>query len=115
MIFTNKKEKDSFHNLRASFAPLRHSAVENHFVFLNTFFLMPEISRKKLAFFLISSTLFITFVFYGYQILYTPNILVDRDDKLFIVRSGYTFRNVQRTWLMEGMSTTSCHLVFSRG
>ena len=72
------------------------SAVENHFVFLNTFFLMPEISRKKLAFFLISSTLFITFVFYGYQILYTPNILVDRDDKLFIVRSGYTFRNVQK-------------------
>ena len=57
---------------------------------------MAEVSRTRLAFFLISSTLFITFVFYGYQILYTPNILVDRDDKLFIIRSGYTWRNVQQ-------------------
>jgi len=57
---------------------------------------MAELSRKRLAFFLISSTLFITFVFYGYQILYTPNILVDRDDKLFIIRSDYTFRSVQQ-------------------
>ena len=56
---------------------------------------MAEVSRKRLVFFLISSTLFITFVFYGYQILYTANILVDRDDKLFVVRSGATFRSVQ--------------------
>lgn len=56
---------------------------------------MADISRKKLAFFLIASTLLITFVFYGYQIVYTPNILVDRDDRIFIIRSGYTFRKVQ--------------------
>src|SRR6267142_4137380 len=56
---------------------------------------MAEVSRTRLAFFLISSTLFISFVFYGYQILYTPNILADGDDKLFIIKSGYTFRNVQ--------------------
>ena len=74
----------------------------DYFVFLNTFFIMAEVSRKRLAFFLISSTLFITFVFYGYQILYTPNILVDRDDKLFIIRSGYTFRNVQQDLVTGG-------------
>ncbi len=56
---------------------------------------MAEVSRKRLVFFLISSTLFITFAFYGYQIFYTANILVDRNDKLFIVRSGATFRSVQ--------------------
>jgi UPF0755 protein len=56
---------------------------------------MAEISKTKLTFFLITSTLLITFVFYAYQILYTPNILVDRDDRTFIIRSGYTFRKVQ--------------------
>ncbi len=57
---------------------------------------MAEISKIKLTFFLITSTLLITFVFYAYQILYTPNILVDRDDRTFIIRSGYTFRKVQQ-------------------
>jgi UPF0755 protein len=56
---------------------------------------MAELSRKRLAFFLISSTLLITFVFYGYQILYTPNVLVARDDKLFIIHAGATYRTVQ--------------------
>lgn len=56
---------------------------------------MAEVSKTKLTFFLITSTLLITFVFYAYQILYTPNILVDRDDRTFIIRSGYTFRKVQ--------------------
>lgn len=56
---------------------------------------MAEVSKKKLTFFLIASTLLITFVFYTYQIVYTPNILVDRDDRTFIIRSGYTFRKVQ--------------------
>ena len=56
---------------------------------------MAEVPKKRLVLFLVSSTLFITFVFYGYQIIYTANILVDRDDKLFVVRSGATFRSVQ--------------------
>lgn len=56
---------------------------------------MPEVSKGKLAFFLIGSTLLITFVFYGYQICYTPNILLERDDQPFIVRSGTAFRQVQ--------------------
>lgn len=56
---------------------------------------MPEVNKGKLAFFLIGSTLLITFVFYGYQICYTPNILLERDDRSFVIRSGATFRKVQ--------------------
>src|SRR5437879_1109714 len=58
-------------------------------------FNMAEVSKARLAFFLVLSTLTITFIFYGYQILYTANFLVDKDDKVFIVRSGSTFRKVQ--------------------
>lgn len=56
---------------------------------------MAEVSKKKLAFFLVVSTLLITFAFYGYQIYFTPNILVDRENKMFVIRNGYTFRKVQ--------------------
>jgi len=56
---------------------------------------MTEVPKIKLAVYLVSSVLLITFVFYGYQIVYTPNILVDRDSQVFIVRNGYTFRQVQ--------------------
>lgn len=56
---------------------------------------MAEVPKIKLAVYLVSSVLLITFVFYGYQIVYTPNILVDREDQVFIVRNGYTYRQVQ--------------------
>ncbi|MEK6780783.1 MAG: endolytic transglycosylase MltG [Bacteroidota bacterium] len=56
---------------------------------------MAEVSKAKLVVYLVSSVLLITFVFYGYQILFTPNILVDREDQSFIVRNGYTYRQVQ--------------------
>ncbi len=56
---------------------------------------MKEVPKKKLIAFLVGSTLLITFTFYGYQIFFTPNILVDLDDRLFIVKSGATFRQVQ--------------------
>src|SRR6187551_2030688 len=56
---------------------------------------MAEVSKVKLAIYLVGSVLLITFVFYGYQIAYTPNILVDREDQMFIVRNGYTYRQVQ--------------------
>jgi len=54
-----------------------------------------EVPKKKLVIFLVASTLLITFVFYGYQIVFTPNILVDGEDRLFIIKSGATFRTVQ--------------------
>ena len=56
---------------------------------------MAEVSKVKLAFYLITSVLTITFIFYGYQIVYTPNILVDKADQVFIVRNEYTYRQVQ--------------------
>lgn len=56
---------------------------------------MANVKIGKLAFFLIFSTLLITFIFYGYQILFTPNILVDREDKTLIIKQGATFRSVQ--------------------
>ncbi len=59
------------------------------------FLTMADVPKKKLAFFLVLSTLTITFIFYGYQIFFTPNILVDKDDRTFIIRSGSTFRKVQ--------------------
>jgi len=54
-----------------------------------------EVSKGKLVLYIVGSTLLITFVFYGYQICYTPNILLERDDRSFIIRSGTTFRQVQ--------------------
>ena len=59
-------------------------------------FIMTEVPKKKLAFFLIASTLTITFIFYGYQIFFTPNILLDKEDRVFTIRSGATFRKVQQ-------------------
>jgi UPF0755 protein len=55
---------------------------------------MGEIKKYKLVLFLVGSILLISFSFYAYQILYVSNILVERDDKVFIIRSGSTYRSV---------------------
>lgn len=52
--------------------------------------------NKRLIFFLFISVLGISFTFYAYQIFYTPNILVDQDDRLLIVKEGDTFKDIQR-------------------
>lgn len=51
--------------------------------------------NKRLIFFLTAAVLGISFTFYAYQVVYTPNILVDQDDRLFIIDSGDTFKEVQ--------------------
>lgn len=56
---------------------------------------MKEVPKRKMIMFLIGSTLLITFTFYFYQIFYTPNILVDLDDRIFVVESGASYRKVQ--------------------
>jgi len=56
---------------------------------------MKEVPKKKLIAFLVGSTLLITFTFYAYQIFFTPNILVDLEDRLFIIKPGANFRQVQ--------------------
>jgi UPF0755 protein len=63
---------------------------------------MAEVSKTKLAFFLVASTLTITFIFYGYQILYTGNILVDKEDKVFIIHSGSSFQKVRNDLYEKG-------------
>ena len=55
---------------------------------------MAEFKKVKMIVFLVGSTLLITFVFYFYQIIYTPNILVDTADRLFVIKSGTSYRQV---------------------
>jgi UPF0755 protein len=56
---------------------------------------------KRLIIFLFLSILGISFIFYAYQIMYTPNILVDKERRLFIIKEGSTFKDIQRD-LHEG-------------
>ena len=60
------------------------------------YFCRPMGKRKILAaFVIVFSVLLSSFVFYFYQVFSTPNILVDKDDALFAVPSGSSFRDVQ--------------------
>ncbi len=52
--------------------------------------------NKRLVLFLLFSILGISFSFYAFQIVYTPNILVDKDNRLFVVREGASFKDIQR-------------------
>jgi UPF0755 protein len=56
---------------------------------------MNEVPLKKVAVFLVFSILLISFTFYAYQIIYMPNILVERESRLFIIKKDYTYRKVQ--------------------
>ncbi|HPM29628.1 MAG TPA: endolytic transglycosylase MltG [Chryseolinea sp.] len=57
--------------------------------------------NKRLIFFLLASILGISFSYYAYQIVYTPNILVEKENRLFIVKEGATFKDIQKQ-LHEG-------------
>jgi UPF0755 protein len=57
--------------------------------------------NKRLILFLLVAILGISFSYYAYQIVYTPNILVGMDDRLFIVEEGSDFKDIQRK-LHEG-------------
>jgi UPF0755 protein len=50
---------------------------------------------KKLIFFLLFSMLLISFGFYIYQIVYTPNVLVGKEDRVIIIPNDATFKTVQ--------------------
>ncbi len=53
--------------------------------------------RKKIfvVFLLLFSILLTSFGFWTYQMLYSPNILVDKEDRAIIIRRGETFKQVQ--------------------
>jgi UPF0755 protein len=61
----------------------------------------PEVPKKKLIIFLAGSMLLISFTFYFYQMFFTANFLIDKDDKLFVIHSGANFKQVQKD-LIEG-------------
>jgi UPF0755 protein len=50
---------------------------------------------KGLIFFLLFSILLISFSFYGFQVVYTPNILVEKQDRLLVIPEHATFKTVQ--------------------
>lgn len=50
---------------------------------------------KKLVIFLVVAILGISFSFYGYQILYTPNVLVDQQPRVLMIPEDATFKSVQ--------------------
>lgn len=51
---------------------------------------------KRLVFFLLFSILLISFAYYGFQICYTPNILVDKRERQITIPRGATFKDIQR-------------------
>jgi UPF0755 protein len=56
---------------------------------------------KRLVVFLLFSVLGISFTFYAYQIVYTPNILLGKSNQLFVVEDTMNFKDVQQK-LHEG-------------
>jgi UPF0755 protein len=50
---------------------------------------------KGLIFFLLFAILLISFSFYGYQIIYTPNVLVEKDNRVLVIPEKATFKSVQ--------------------
>ena len=58
---------------------------------------------KRLIFFLLFSILLISFVYYAFQICYTPNILVEKQDSQIIIPKGATFKDVQRQFHEENL------------
>jgi UPF0755 protein len=57
--------------------------------------------NKRLILFLLFAILGISFSFYAYQIVYTPNFLLDQSDRPLQIKEGETFKDVQRK-LHEG-------------
>lgn len=56
---------------------------------------------KRLVIFLVLSILLISFAFYAFQICYSPNILVGKEDRLLLVEENATFKTIQQK-LHEG-------------
>src|SRR5215207_3175429 len=57
--------------------------------------------NKRLVLFLVFSILLISFAFYAFQICYSANILVGKQDRLLLVPQDATFKTIQQK-LHEG-------------
>lgn len=53
--------------------------------------------RRKILviFLLIFSVLLSSFAFYAFQIVYSPNILVDKQDRYFVIKEGESFKSIK--------------------
>jgi UPF0755 protein len=51
--------------------------------------------NKRLILFLLFAILGISFTFYGFQMVYTPNFLVGKENRLLLVSENATFKDVQ--------------------
>lgn len=51
---------------------------------------------RKLVIFLVISVLGISFTFYAYQVVFTPNILVGKEARELIIERGATFNSIQK-------------------
>ena len=58
-------------------------------------------SYKRLILFLLLSILGISFSFYGFQMVYTPNLQVGKENRILIIPEGATFKDLQKE-LHEG-------------
>ena len=63
-----------------------------------------SVNSIKLTLFLVITILLISFGFYGFQIAFTPNVLVEKDSKVIIIPNEATFSDVQKL-LHEGKYT----------
>jgi UPF0755 protein len=52
-------------------------------------------ANKRLIIFLVFSVLLISFGYYTYQICYTPNVLVEKGDRVITIKEGDTFKTIQ--------------------
>src|SRR5690606_7563743 len=65
------------------------------FLYFWRYFDVGMLPSKRLIIFLVGSILLISFVFYGYQICFTPNILVGREQQVIVIPRNATFKDVQ--------------------
>ena len=50
---------------------------------------------KGIALFLVGTVMLISFAFYAFQIVYSPNVLIEKDSRIVIIPEGADFKQVQ--------------------
>ena len=58
-------------------------------------------SYRRLILFLLVAILGISFTFYGFQIVYTPNFLVDAEDRDILIKDDMSFKDIQQIFHEE--------------
>lgn len=71
-----------------------------------------SVSKLRLAFYIIASSLMITFTFYTYQICYTANILVDKSNRVFKIDKGASYRDVLKNLYDQGFTSDGVSFAF---